>query len=354
MRSKEEVVLEKFVVPQPAARFIQGLRGLVRDPGAENKALRPRLDRVLPCSLEQRPADAAASNIRADEQIIQDPERLERYRRERWIELGEPRRLSWTCVRQIDHGFVAFDPVAKKRARGREVRTLSVKLTVPVEKRNEVAEILGGDADDPSACHDIHTRVRNVSAIFRRVLFVLVFVFVMINFHEIGHTVFARLLGDDSAHYVLYQADGRSACMGCNLYDSSRLADIPNVLVNLGGVIFTQLLCWIAIFLLAGGERAGLKRWMLLTAIVITWFGDVVVQLVQGLTANVPQVLPRRAEITYTDYQAVVWFIRDQTGAAVSDLKTVLLLATIGYSGLLLLATRWALERGRGRGRTEP
>jgi len=189
---------------------------------------------------------------------------------------------------------------------------------------------------------------------FRRVLFVLVFVFVMINFHEIGHTVFARLLGDDSAHYVFYQADGRSSCLGCNLYDSSRLADIPNVLVNLGGVIFTQLLCWIAIFLLAGGERAGLKRWMLLTAIVITWFGDVVVQLVQGLTANVPQVLPRRAEITYTDYQAVVWFIRDQTGAAVSDLKTVLLLATIGYSGLLLLATRWALERGRGRGRTEP
>jgi len=189
---------------------------------------------------------------------------------------------------------------------------------------------------------------------FRRVLFVLVFVFVMINFHEIGHTVFARLLGDDSAHYVLYQADGRSSCMGCNLYDSSRLADIPNVLVNLGGVIFTQLLCWTAIFLLAGGERAGLKRWMLLTAIVITWFGDVVVQLVQGLTANVPQVLPRRAEITYTDYQAVVWFIRDQTGAAVSDLKTVLLLATIGYSGLLLLATRWALERGRGSGRTKP
>ncbi len=354
MRSKEQVVLEEFVVPQPAARFIQGLRGLVRCPGAENEALRPRLDRVLPCSLEQRSADAAPSNVRADEQVVQDPEGLERDGRERRVELGEPGGLSRTRVRKIDHGFVAFDPVAKERARRGRVGALPVKLTISIEKWHEVVEILGGDADDPCACHDIHTTVRNVSAMFRRVLFVLVFVFVMINFHEIGHTVFARLLGDDSAHYVLYQADGRSSCMGCNLYDSSRLADIPNVLVNLGGVIFTQLLCWIAIFLLAGGERAGLKRWMLLTAIVITWFGDVVVQLVQGLTANVPQVLPRRAEITYTDYQAVVWFIRDQTGAAVSDLKTVLLLATIGYSGLLLLATRWALERGRGRGRTEP
>jgi hypothetical protein len=193
-----------------------------------------------------------------------------------------------------------------------------------------------------------------VGALFRRVLFGLVFLFVMINFHEIGHTVFARLLGDDSAHYALYQAYGHGSCMGCNLYDSSRLSDILNILVNLGGVIFTQLLCWTAILLLAGRERAGLKRWMLLTAIVITWSGDVVLQLVQGLQANVPQVLPRGPESTYTDYQAVIWFIRDGTGATVADLKAVLLLVTIGYSGVLLLATRWALDRGRRAGRTQP
>ena len=186
-----------------------------------------------------------------------------------------------------------------------------------------------------------------MSAIARRVLFGLAFLFVMVNFHEIGHTVFARLLGDDSAHYALYEAYGRSTCMGCNLYDSSRLGDIPNVLVNLGGVIFTQLLCWTAIVLLAGRERAGLKRWMLLSAIGITWAGDVIVQLVQGLQANVPQKLPRGPESTYTDYLAVVWFIRDQTGAAVADLKAVVLVVTVAYSGLLFFATRWALKRGR-------
>jgi hypothetical protein len=194
-----------------------------------------------------------------------------------------------------------------------------------------------------------------VSARFRRVLFGLTFLFVMVNVHEIGHTAFARLLGDDSAHYVLYQARERSTCTGCNLYDSSRLGDFANVLVNFGGVIFTQVLCWAAILLLAAGASALLmKRWMLLSVVAITWVGDVVLQLVQGLQASVPQALPRGPESTYTDYQAVVWFTREQTGASVADLKLVLLLATIAYSVLLLLATRWALARRRRVARTQP
>lgn len=193
-----------------------------------------------------------------------------------------------------------------------------------------------------------------IARFLRVVLFGLVFLIVMVNVHEVGHTVFARLLGDDSAHYVLYQAQGSSACMGCNLYDSSRLGDVANVLVNFGGVVFTQLLCWIAILLLAIRGRAVVKPWMLLSAIAITWSGDVILQLAQGLAATVPQDLPRGPESTYTDYQAIVWFVRDQTGVAASDLKTVLLLATIGYSTVLLLATRWALNRGRGVRRTKP
>ncbi len=125
-----------------------------------------------------------------------------------------------------------------------------------------------------------------IGKFLRVLLFGLAFLIVMVNVHEVGHTVFARLLGDDSAHYVLYEAQGRSTCLGCNLYDSSRLGDVANVLVNFGGVVFTQLLSWIAI-------------------------------------------------------------------VAVSDLKAALVLATIGYSALLLLATRWALKRGRGVGRAQ-
>ena len=179
----------------------------------------------------------------------------------------------------------------------------------------------------------------------RVVLFGLLFLFVMVNVHELGHTVFARLLGDDSAHYVLYQPGGSGACMGCNLYDSSRIGDLGNVLVNLGGVIFTQLLCCAAILLLA--SQTVLKQWMLLTVIGITWLGDAILQLVQGLQVNIPEQLARGPESTYTDYGAVVWFLRDQTGAAASDLKEAMVLATVGYTALLLLAIRWALTRRR-------
>ena len=49
-----------------------------------------------------------------------------------------------------------------------------------------------------------------MTATFQRVLFGLVFLFVMVNVHEVGHTTVARLLGDDSAHYVLYQVQGQS------------------------------------------------------------------------------------------------------------------------------------------------
>jgi hypothetical protein len=188
-----------------------------------------------------------------------------------------------------------------------------------------------------------------IARFLRVVLFGLAFLFVMVNVHEVGHTVFARLLGDDSAHYVLYQAQGNSACLGCNLYDSSRLGDGANVFVNLGGVAFTQLLCWTAIFLLASGQRTVVKPWMLLSAIAITWFGDVILQLVQGLEASIPQDLPRGPDSSYTDYLAVLWFIRDQTGAAVSNMKAGLVVATIAYSGLVLLATRWAVTRGRSK-----
>jgi len=183
----------------------------------------------------------------------------------------------------------------------------------------------------------------------RVALFGLVFLLLTGNVHEIGHTVTARLLGDGSAHYLLYQARGQSTCVGCNLYDSSSLSDTANVLVNFGGVFFTQLLCWSSILLLARRDRPRLEPWMALTAIVITWSGDLILQLVQGLLAEIPDHLPRGPEMTYTDYQAVVWFMRNRTGISAADLKQGLLWATIAYRGLLLLATRWALRRRRPR-----
>src|SRR6266851_3318331 len=78
--------------------------------------------------------------------------------------------------------------------------------------------------------------------IVRLVLFAIAFTFLMINWHEIGHTVVARALGDSSAHYVLYSATATSSCVGCNVYDSAQLSDSANIIVNFGGVLFTQIL----------------------------------------------------------------------------------------------------------------
>ncbi len=47
----------------------------------------------------------------------------------------------------------------------------------------------------------------------------------MLNLHEIGHTVFARLSGDGEAVYYLYQRFPNGGfCMGCNIYDESKLS----------------------------------------------------------------------------------------------------------------------------------
>ncbi len=67
-------------------------------------------------------------------------------------------------------------------------------------------------------------------------------VFIMVNVHEIGHTAFARLLGDPQATYLLYGSmpDGGS-CFGCNFYDPDKLSPPGNLVVSAAGVIFTQI-----------------------------------------------------------------------------------------------------------------
>ena len=176
----------------------------------------------------------------------------------------------------------------------------------------------------------------------------LVFAFAMVNAHELGHTVLARFLGDRTAHYVLYEATATRSCFGCNFYDSSRLSDVANIVVSFGGVVASQFLCWIAIAILALAPRRPGWRWLLFTVVAVTWLGDLVFQLEQGLTAEIPPQLTRGPETTYTDYVAVIWFARDATGASLETLKLSLLVGTIAYTGLLVLVLRWAAKRGAG------
>jgi hypothetical protein len=184
-------------------------------------------------------------------------------------------------------------------------------------------------------------------AVARVAIFAVVFTVFMVNFHEIGHTLVARALGDPTAHFVLVQTSKTSTCLGCNLYDSARLSDVANIIVNFGGVLFTQILCWSAVLLMAFSDRRVFPSRMLWTVIAITWLGDLVFQLLQGLSTRVPLHLARGPEMSYTDYTAVAWFARDATGISATTWKLVLLLATLVYSLVIALALGWAVRRRR-------
>ena len=64
----------------------------------------------------------------------------------------------------------------------------------------------------------------------------------MINIHEIGHNVFAKLFGDTRAYYALckFHPDGSVVCIRCNVYDVTKLSFGGKFIVTLGGVIFHQ------------------------------------------------------------------------------------------------------------------
>src|SRR5204863_8876106 len=74
---EEQVVLEKLIIAQPAAGFVKSLRRLIHHAGAENESFGARFYRVLPGPLEKCSTDAAAANVGAHEEIVQDPHALE-------------------------------------------------------------------------------------------------------------------------------------------------------------------------------------------------------------------------------------------------------------------------------------
>lgn len=65
--------------------------------------------------------------------------------------------------------------------------------------------------------------------------------FLMFNMHEIGHTFFAKILGDKNAYYVLTRKNENGGrCLGCNEYDPEKLTNTENAIVQLGGIIFSS------------------------------------------------------------------------------------------------------------------
>ena len=111
-------------------------------------------------------------------------------------------------------------------------------------------------------------------------LFTVVVVFVMVNVHELGHTIVARLAGDPTASYHLYQRfpDG-GFCIGCNVYDASRLTGTAAALMALGGVFATQAVVLVS---LLTHRRLPVRARTYVAVVGVVFFLDLVVQLVQG------------------------------------------------------------------------
>jgi len=162
-------------------------------------------------------------------------------------------------------------------------------------------------------------------------LVLLLSVFLMINLHELGHTALSWVLGGHSAYYRLVEFGPRGLrCIGCNHYDAAGLGYWSRVLVPLGGVLTTQLVFWVSLYLLARYRRLrGAYAWVWLGVFLL----DAAVQVVHVLPVNIAAV---HAE-TGVDLADVGWLICSRYGISAAVFKLLLALAGAGY---LLLAAK--------------
>ncbi|MBV9817934.1 MAG: hypothetical protein JOZ07_06235 [Solirubrobacterales bacterium] len=159
--------------------------------------------------------------------------------------------------------------------------------------------------------------------------------FCMINVHEIGHTVAARLAGDPHASYALYETypSGRLQCLGCNHYDAARLSFWGRFLVSVAGVLATQLVALAALMLAAlSGRRPSLAALVLVFVVFV--LGDAVYQTLQALTAPVAT----QTGLTNVDFADALFLLREHWHLSAALLKVLLAVATAAWT---LLAT-WA------------
>ncbi len=155
--------------------------------------------------------------------------------------------------------------------------------------------------------------------------------FVMLNVHEIGHTVFARLFGDSGASYALYRLhpDGRVACIGCigcNVYDETKISPFGNSVVALGGLIFSQGL---ALALLWSKSKTK-KSWLIgrfIDVLIAVCVFDAVFQVAQGIIVNTAQ----QTAFTRVDMADFIWLVTRQTQVSPVAVKGLVLIALLVY-----------------------
>ncbi len=169
------------------------------------------------------------------------------------------------------------------------------------------------------------TRARQILLIIGLVP-ILLLVFVVI--HEEGHTILSRLFGDSTASFTLVEfRSNNSFCLGCNTFDHTKLSYIGSIMVSLGGLIASQIVALIALFVLRGVRPDSFPRRLLKAILIIFAFLDVAMQVLQGIMID----LSRRTYPTNTDLTDFMLLLSNTTGLNQYMLKVLLLVLAMAY-----------------------
>ena len=166
---------------------------------------------------------------------------------------------------------------------------------------------------------------------------------IMINVHEIGHTLLARALGDEDAVYYLYkQFDVDKACFGCNIYDARKLSRFANMLVTLGGVLASQLIVFVLVWVWRRRAWVHDHRYLIVTAIII-FASDVPFQVSRGIQADVAS----QTGLLRIDLADFLYLLHGTFAIPPDAGKIGLLVVAILYCLLVFRAVRRQLRRPR-------
>jgi hypothetical protein len=171
-------------------------------------------------------------------------------------------------------------------------------------------------------------KVLNVAAL---VLLAVGALLIALNLHEMGHTLAARAAGDSGAMYFLYRNDPHTGtCIGCNVYDETRLSYGGNLWVTVAGVLTTQVIAFGLWLWGVRKEPHSLQRRLALL-IALVFMVDVPLQVLQALFADVA----KQAQLTRVDLADTLYLVMQRAPVSALTLKAVLVGCMLAYAFLV-------------------
>jgi len=168
-------------------------------------------------------------------------------------------------------------------------------------------------------------------------LLIALLLVLIIVIHEIGHTALARLLGDPDSVFYLVKVKGDFACCGFTDFDTTKLSWGDNLVVSLGGLLATQLVALVALFLLRFPQNNTLWRRALKAIALGFAFFDVPVQVIQASLYD----LDHRVWPTNVDLMDVMLLLQTRIEASQIVLKAALFIIAAVYLVLII----WLYKR---------